>query len=248
MDTYGLIGKNLSHSFSPDYFKKKFQNLGIKADYKIFELNDITEFPKLIANNTDIKGLNVTIPYKRSVSQFMDLVDETVKRTGSINTVKIQHKHNKAILSAYNTDVIGLEETIAPILNKKENIKALILGSGGSANSVAYVLQILGIYFSIVSRNPIGRSQTHYSMLNKEIIEQNFLIINTTPVGMYPDINSFPQIPYEFITDKHILYDLIYNPSDTLFLQKGREHGATCINGLKMLEIQADAAWSIWNK
>ncbi len=247
MDTYGLIGKNLSHSFSPDYFKKKFQNLGIKADYKIFELNDITEFPKLIANNPDIKGLNVTIPYKRSLSQFMDFVDEPVKITGSINTIKIQRKNNKILLSAYNTDVIGFEETIVPLLKKKENVKALILGSGGSANSVAYVLRKFGIEFSIVSRNPSGSGQVSYQMIDKEIIKTHLLIINTTPIGMYPDIGSLPQLPYDHITDKHILYDLIYNPSDTLFLQKGREHGATCINGLKMLEIQADASWSIWN-
>ena len=248
MDTYGLIGKKLSHSFSPDYFKNKFHKLGIEANYKIFELNDISEFPYLIANNNDIKGLNITIPYKRSLNRFMDFIDEPVRITGSINTVKIQRKNNKAFISAYNTDVIGFEETIVPVLKKKENTKALILGSGGSANSVAYVLQKLGIDFSVVSRNPYKSKQINYAGLNKEIIESNLLIINATPLGMYPEIDNLPQLPYEFITDKHILYDLIYNPSDTLFLQKGRERGAICINGLKMLEIQADASWNIWNK
>ena len=178
----------------------------------------------------------------------MDFVDEPVKITGSINTIKIQRKNNKAFLSAYNTDIIGFEETIVPLLKKKENVKALILGSGGSANSVAYALQKLGIDFLIVSRNPSDSGQLSYQMIDKKTIETHLLIINTTPIGMYPNIDSLPQLLYEYITDNHILYDLIYNPSDTLFLQKGREHGATCINGLKMLKIQADASWEIWSK
>lgn len=248
MDIYGLIGKNLSHSFSPDYFNKKFQKLGIDADYRLFELKDAQEFPEFIANNPNIKGLNVTVPYKRSLGQFMDFIDEPVNITGSINTIKVVRKNNKTILSAYNTDVVGFEKTIRPILKNKNIIKALILGTGGSANSVAFVLRKLGIMFSYVTRKPCKIMHTHYSWLDKEKISENLLIINTTPEGMYPDNDSFPQIPYQFITDKHILYDLIYNPSDTIFLQKGREHGATCINGLKMLELQADASWKILRK
>lgn len=248
MDIYGLIGKNISYSFSPDYFKGKFRKLGIDADYRLFDLDDIEEFPELMADNPGIKGLNVTIPYKRSLGRFMDIIDRPVHITGSINTIKVARKNNETILSAYNTDVIGFEKTIRPILKKRKNINALILGTGGSANSVAYVLRKLGILFCFVTRNPFKTLQTHYTWLDEEKIHENLLIVNTTPVGMYPDKDDFPQIPYEYLTDKHILYDFVYNPSETFFLQKGRKHGATCINGLKMLEIQADASWKIWRK
>ncbi len=248
MDIYGLIGKNLEHSFSPAYFNKKFKEMGVDAEYRIYDLDNIEEFPDLIDNNPDIKGLNVTIPYKRSLGVYMDFIEEKVNITGSINTIKIVRKNNGIKFSAYNTDVIGFEETIRPIIKRMRNINALILGTGGSANTVAFVLRKLGILFSYVTRNPSKLMHTHYSWVNKRIINENLLIINTSPMGMYPENNKFPEIPYELLTDKHILYDLIYNPAETVFLKKGREQGATCINGQKMLELQAEASWKIWTK
>ncbi|MAE08473.1 MAG: shikimate dehydrogenase [Bacteroidetes bacterium] len=248
MDIYGLIGKNISHSFSPDYFTKKFNELGIDAEYKLFELNDAKEFPEFISNNSEIKGLNVTIPYKRALGQYMDFIDEPASICGSINTIKIGHENNETFLSGYNTDIDGFEKSIKPILKNRKNVKALILGSGGGANSVAYVLRKLGILFGFVSRKPEKILHYNYTWLGKHEIHDSLLIINTTPLGMYPNDKDFPPIPYQYITDKHILYDLIYNPSETLFLQKGREHGAFCMNGLEMLELQADATWDIWTK
>lgn len=248
MDIYGLIGKNISYSFSPDYFNKKFDKLGIDAEYKLFELNDAKEFPDFITNNPEIKGLSVTIPYKRALGQYMDFIDEPASISGSINSIKIDHKNNETVLSAYNTDINGFEISIKPLLKNRKNVKALILGSGGGANSVAYVLRKLGILFCFVTRKPEKILHFNYTWLNEHEMHDNLLIINTTPLGTYPNVKDFPPIPYQYITDKHILYDFIYNPSDTLFLQKGRENGAYCMNGLKMLELQADASWAIWTK
>ncbi len=248
MDIYGLIGKNISYSFSPDYFNKKFEQLGINAEYKIFELSEAREFPEFLARNPEIKGLSVTIPYKRALGQYMDFTDEPASICGSINSIKIDQKNNKASLSGYNTDIIGFEKSIKPIIKNKKNIKALILGSGGGANSVAYVLRKLGILFCFVSRKPEKILHFNYSWLDEREMHDNLLIINTTPLGTHPNANEFPPIPYQYLTDKHILYDLVYNPSETLFLKKGREHGAYCINGLSMLELQADASWDIWTK
>jgi shikimate dehydrogenase len=248
MDIYGLIGEKLSHSFSPDYFNKKFKEKGIDAQYKIFELKSADEFPEFIASHPEIKGLNITIPYKRSLGRFMDFIDKPVHLTGTINTIKIKQNSKGPILSGYNTDIIGFEKTLKPLTKNKKNINALILGTGGSAKSVAFVLRKLGILFHFISRNHGEILQNNYEWLTKETIGLNQLIINTTPVGMYPNHNEIPDIPFEFITDKHILYDLIYNPTETLFLKKGRNQGALCINGQKMLEIQADASWKIWKK
>jgi len=248
MDIYGLVGKKLAHSFSAEYFNNKFQKLGIDAEYKLFELKSADEFPEFIANNPNIVGLNVTIPYKRSLGRFMDTTDNSVNLTGSINTIKITQNKKGKFLSGYNTDIIGFEETLKPLIKNKKCMSALILGTGGSSKSIAYVLRKLGILFYFVSRNYDEMLQLNYEWLSKEIINNNMLIINATPVGMYPNNNDFPPIPYEFITNKHVLYDLIYNPSETIFLKKGMEQGATCINGLKMLEIQADASWRIWRK
>ena len=246
MDIYGLVGEKLSHSFSPDYFNNKFRVLGINAEYRLFEIKSVAEFPELIANHPEIKGLNITIPYKKSLRKFMDFIDKPVKLTGSINTIKITRNNNGTLLSGYNTDIIGFEETLKPLIKNKTITHALILGTGGSSNSVAYVLHKLGILFSYISRKPNSTQQHNYNWLNEQTIKDNLLIVNTTPVGMYPNNNKAPSIPYEYITNKHILYDLIYNPVETLFLKKGKEQGATCINGSKMLKIQAEASWKIW--
>lgn len=246
MDIYGLVGKKLSHSFSPDYFNDKFRRLGINAEYRLFEIEHAYEFPRLIANNAEIKGLNITIPYKLSLSKYLNSVDSIVQSTGSVNTIKIKHTNNGSLLTGYNTDVIGFEKTLVPLLKNRNITHALILGTGGSSASIAYVLQKLGIAFNYISRKSNNSQQFAYNWLNKERIRRNLLLINTTPVGMYPNINEALLIPYEFITNKHILYDLIYNPTETQFLKKGSEQGATCINGTIMLNIQAEASWEIW--
>lgn len=248
MDIYGLIGKDISYSFSPDYFNKKFERLGINAEYKIFELDDAKEFPEFIARNPDIKGLSITIPYKRALGQYMDFIDGPSAICGSINSVKIKQKKDKAFLSGYNTDIIGFEESIKPLLKNRKNLKALILGSGGASSSIAYVLRKYGILFSFVTTKPPKLLHHNYSWIDKYVMSENLLIINTTPLGTYPNAEESPNIPYEYITDKHILYDLTYNPPETLFLKKGSEYGAICINGQQMLEIQADASWDIWTK
>ena len=248
MDIYGLIGKNISHSFSPDYFNEKFKKLGINAEYRLFELNDINEFPELITNNPEIKGLNVTSPFKKSLGQFMDFIDDPVDVTGTINTIKVERENNETYLSAYNTDIIGFEKTIKPILkNNDNNIRALILGSGGGSGAVSYVLRKYGILFFFISRKPLKLLHSSYSWIDQAEMEDKLLIINTTPLGMYPDVDNYPPIPYEYITEEHILYDLVYNPDETLFLKKGCERGATCINGLEMFKIQADESWKIWS-
>ncbi len=248
MDTYGLIGKNLSHSFSPEYFKEKFRRLKINAEYKLFEITDIEEFPEIVAQNPNLKGLNVTIPYKRSMKQYMDKIEDPVHISGSLNTIKFLKKNGQTILHGYNTDIVGFEKTIKPYLKGKKDIRAMILGTGGSSNSVAYVLRKLGILFYFISRNPSKILHSRYNWIEQEDVENSLLIINTTPVGMFPEFESSPNIPYEYISGDHILYDLVYNPTDTLFLKKGKEKGATCINGQKMLEIQAEASWKIWRK
>jgi len=248
MDVYGLVGEKLSHSFSPDFFNNKFRKLGIKSEYKLFELQSSDNLPELIADNPDIKGLNVTIPYKRAVARFMDYIDKPAMLTGSINTIKIKYKKNKPILYGYNTDVVGFENSIKPLLKNKTCVDAIILGSGGSAKSVAYVLRKYGILFNYVTRNKTEITHRKYNWLCKETIEENLLIFNATPVGMYPNIDESLPIPYEHITKHHILFDLIYNPKETLFLKNGSKQGAICVNGLEMLKIQAEASWKIWKK
>jgi len=249
MKTFGLIGKNLSHSFSPEYFTEKFSKMNIDAEYKLFEIDNIEEFPNIIKNNPNLVGLNVTVPFKRSLGLYMNSCEHIVQITGSLNTIKVSRVGNNTNLAAYNTDCIGFEKTIKPLLKRKRrNTRAMILGTGGSANTVAYVLRKLGILFTFVSRKPSKMLHSKYNWVDEDEIRNNMVIINTTPVGMYPDSEEFPEIPYEYITKDHVLYDLVYNPEETIFLKKGREHGATCINGKRMLEIQAEASWKIWNK
>ncbi len=246
MSLYGLIGKHLSHSFSPDYFNIKFGKLNIDAEYRLFEIDNVDEILNIINDYPDLRGLNVTIPYKRNVYGLMDELDESVHLTGSINTIKIKRKGKRTILKGYNTDIIGLEKTISPLIKDSSKVRALILGTGGSANSVAYVLRKLGVFFCYASRNPSKMLHLNYKHMDKYDILLNNLIINTTPLGMHPDTDASPDIPYEHISNRHIMYDLIYNPPETLFLKKGREQGAQTYNGQRMLEIQAEASWKIW--
>lgn len=247
MKTFGLIGKNLSHSFSPEYFRKKFEELKINAKYSKFELNEIADFQNLIQTNPDISGLNVTIPYKKEIIQYLNELDSVASQIGSVNTIQFIQKGQNLILKGYNTDVLGFEQTLLQLLDGKKGAHALILGTGGSAASVAYVLKKQNIPFLSVSRNPKMDNEISYREINKEIIQENKLIINTSPVGMFPDTGEAPPIPYHFIGKGHFLYDLVYNPLETVFLKKGKMQGAKTMNGLKMLETQAEEAWKIWN-
>jgi shikimate dehydrogenase len=243
MRTYGLIGYPLTHSFSQQYFTQKFIELGINdAEYFTFSIPSINNLNEIIATHPHLSGFNITIPYKKKVIPFLHDIDETVKQLGACNCVNI--KEGK--LKGYNTDVFGFEHSLKPFL-KDHHQKALILGTGGAAAAVGYVLQKLSIDFKFVSRHSTAFNLT-YAQLNKQIIQEHNLIINTSPVGQYPNIHDAPDLPYEHIGSQHHLFDLIYNPSETAFLQKGKAMGATIQNGYEMLVLQAEASWKIWNE
>jgi shikimate dehydrogenase len=242
MKLYGLIGYPLSHSFSKKYFTEKFSRERIDGcRYELFPLEDISLFPELWEKNTDLLGVNVTIPYKEKVIPFLDSASDVVMKTGACNCIK----KTDGLLKGFNTDVIGFEKVL--LRNLKPNHKAaLILGTGGAAKAVQYVLEQNNIEYLFVSRTG-GKGLITYEDLNKEIITSHLLIINTTPLGMYPNTDVSPDIPYEFLLADHFLFDLIYNPSETLFLQKGASQGAFIQNGEDMLAIQAEESWRIWN-
>ena len=241
---FGLLGKNIEYSFSRGYFSDKFQNLKLKKHkYVNFDLGDIKNFPMIIQQNENLKGFNVTIPYKEKVIPFLDKLDKTAKKIGAVNTVKLTKRGN---LKGYNSDVVGFEKSIMPLL-KNHHKKALILGTGGASKAHAYALKRNDIKYIFVSRNPEGRKEISYDKLNEEIIKKYAIIINSTPLGTSPNIEKCPNIPYKYISEKHILFDLIYNPAITTFLSKGKAKGATIKNGLEMLELQAEESWRIWN-
>ena len=240
---YGLVGRNISYSFSKDYFSKKFE-LEDKTNctYSNFDIDDIKELKSILHQNPNIKGLNVTIPYKENVMPLLDKLHSKALKIGAVNTIKIT-KSGK--LKGYNTDEYGFRKSLLPHL-KKQHKKALILGTGGASKAIAYSLKKLNIPYQFVSRKTNG--DYNYSTLTEEIIMNHQIIINCTPVGTHPKINECPNIPYQAITKNHLLYDLIYNPSETLFLRKGKAQGASICNGLDMLIKQAEKAWRIWNK
>lgn len=241
----GLIGFPLEHSFSQKFFAQKFKTENIiDFEYRNFSISNIDKFPDLIAQNPNICGLNVTIPYKKKIIPFLDYLDETAQKIGAVNTVNFEMNNGKLITKGYNTDVYGFEKSLLPFLKNYHN-KALILGTGGASNAVAYVLEKLGIDFKHVSRKANNNSLC-YNNINLELLNEYFLIINTTPLGMFPNVNSFPNIPYLSLNEKHILFDLVYNPIKTEFLKKGEKQKAKIINGQKMLELQALKAWEIW--
>jgi len=241
---FGLLGKNIEYSFSRGYFSDKFQNLKLKKHkYVNFDLGDIKNFTMIIQQNENLKGFNVTIPYKEKVIPFLDKLDKTAKKIGAVNTVKLTKRGN---LKGYNSDVVGFEKSIMPLL-KNHHKKALILGTGGASKAIAYALKRNDIKYIFVSRNPEGRKEISYDKLNEEIIKKYAIIINSTPLGTSPNIEKCPNIPYKYISEKHILFDLIYNPAITTFLSKGKAKGATIKNGLEMLELQAEESWRIWN-
>ena len=237
MRTFGLIGKSLSHSFSKGYFNKKFHNENINdAKYKNFELKNISEFKALISKEK-LSGLNITIPHKQSIIPFLDKLTPQAKAIGAVNT--IQFKDNKLI--GHNTDAIGFKQSIYPLLNERK--KALILGNGGASKAVQYVLKKLNIEYKIVSR----KSSFDYSDISIKSIGYYDIIINTTPLGTYPKTAESPQIPYKQLNKKHLLFDMIYNPTESTFLRFGKTKNCSIQNGLEMLEIQAESSWKIWN-
>ena len=241
---FGLLGKNISYSFSKNYFSQKFENLNLSNHkYVNFDIDTIDSFTELIKNQVNLKGMNVTIPYKEQVFPFIDKIDKTANKIGAINTIKFTKRGN---LKGYNTDVFGFENSIKPLL-KNHHKKALILGTGGASKAIAFALEKNKIKFKFVSRNPIGKKQISYSDLNKESIEKYTIIINCTPLGTFPDTDKHPNIPFQFINKNHLLFDLIYNPEVTEFLKKGLENGATIKNGFEMLQLQAEESWRIWN-
>ncbi|MBL7683232.1 MAG: shikimate dehydrogenase [Flavipsychrobacter sp.] len=236
---YGLIGYPLSHSFSPAYFHHKFAKQGIDAIYQAYPILTINDFPALLNANPSLKGLNVTIPYKEQILHYLDEMDAAAETIGAVNCIKITSDR----LIGYNTDHIGFADSLRPLL-RKQHTHALVLGTGGAAKAVMYALHQLGIDCKTVSRTS---GDITYDNLNDEIIQSHRLIINTTPLGMYPDANQCPSLPYKAIGQGHLLYDLIYNPEETLFLKQGSEAGAAIKNGYEMLILQAEASWQIWN-
>jgi shikimate dehydrogenase len=246
MRTFGLIGRSLAHSFSQTYFTQKFYQLGLDdCRYELFELAAASELPSLLAQHADLAGLNVTIPYKEQIWPYLDDIASSAARVGAVNVIEIRPDGR---LIGHNTDYVGFREslrTFYPV--PASGARALVLGTGGAAKAVAVALRELGISYWLVSRDMLGQHLT-YPDLTPEVLAAHPLIINTTPLGTYPDVNACPPLPYAALTPRHYLYDLVYNPSETLFLQKGREAGAHAKNGFDMLERQAEAAWAIWNK
>ena len=237
MRIFGLLGKRLSHSFSSSYFNEKFFKEEItNTKYLNFELNDISEFPQLIKKQ-NLSGLNVTLPYKESIIPFLDELSENAKSIGAVNTIQIANGK----LIGHNTDIIGFKQSITPLLAGRNT--ALILGDGGAAKAVKFVFNQLNISYKTINRN----NSFDYSDITLQLIDFNTIIINTTPLGMIPEIKNYPKIPYELLTEKHLLFDLIYNPKETLFLKYGRANKACTKNGLEMLQIQAETSWNIWN-
>ena len=246
MDQYGLIGNPLKHSFSQGFFNDKFRAENIDAEYINFEIPAIEELKSIIKNNPQLKGLNITIPYKEQVIPYLDQLSENAKLIGAVNVVKIERlKKGKTKLTGYNSDIIGFKNSIEPLL-QPHHTQALILGTGGSAKAIYYGLEQLGVTGTYVSREKTSSTSLTYPELNEDIIKSHTVIVNCTPVGMWPNVDDCPNIPYPLLTKEHLLYDLLYNPNETLFMKKGKEQGAKVKNGLEMLLLQAFASWDFW--
>ena len=246
MTQFGLIGYPLGHSFSVPYFARKFADEGIEAEYTNFPLEDITGFDGLVRSHPELVGLNVTVPYKQKVIPYLDALDRTSRTIGAVNTIFFCRRDGRLSLLGYNTDVIGFERSLKDHL-KANHQKALVLGTGGSSKAIVYVLEGLGIKYQLISRNR-GEGVLAYEELGRENIKEHTLIINTTPLGMHPQVDACPEILYEAITSEHLLFDLVYNPEKTIFLSRGEQQGASVVNGYEMLVHQAEASWEIWNK
>ena len=245
MPLFGLIGYPLGHSFSASYFESKFRKEGISAIYRNFPLEHVEEFKGLVAGESDLMGLNVTVPYKQEIIPYLDSLSKTAEAIGAVNTISFRRNENSLELVGDNTDAIGFRRSLQVHL-KPHHSSALVLGTGGSSRAVLHVLADLGISYTRVSRAE-GIEKTAYEELDRTLVSDTPLIINTTPLGMYPNIETFPPIPYEAITSSHLLLDLVYNPGKTVFLAKGEKRGASIVNGYDMLVFQAEASWEIWN-
>ena len=245
MDKYGLIGYPLGHSFSISYHNQRFADEGIDAKYLNFEIPSIDELPEVLSLHPELKGLNVTIPYKEKVMRFLDYVSPEARAIGAVNVIRVEHQGKKTILKGYNSDVIGFTQSIESMLEDYHK-KALILGTGGASKAVNYGLRSLGLETVFVSR--YERPDTiQYDKITPEVVQEYNVIVNCTPLGRFPKTDECPPLPYEALTERNILYDLIYNPDETLFMRKGAEHGAEVKNGLEMLLLQAFASWEMWN-
>lgn len=247
MDLYGLVGHPLSHSFSKKYFSEKFCRDEIDAEYVNFDLPDIDRLPRLIQQNSHMRGFNVTIPYKRAVIELLDSVDPMAREIGAVNVVRLTtDAHGNRRREGYNTDVVGFMQSIGPLLQPFHR-RALILGTGGAAQAVAAGLSKLLIPYTFVSRSA-SRADLTYADIDEIVLQEHQIIVNATPLGTFPDVETCPDIPYTLLTPRHLCYDLVYNPARTRFLELAARQGATVENGLLMLHIQADEAWKIWNK
>lgn len=245
MDKYGLIGYPLGHSFSISFHNQRFADEGINAKYLNFEIPSIDDLPAVLGSNPELKGLNVTIPYKEKVIPFLDYVSPEARTIGAVNVIRVVHEGKKIILRGYNSDVIGFTQSIEPMLEPYHK-KALILGTGGASKAIAFGLKSLGLDSVFVSR--YERPNTiQYERITPEVVKEYNVIVNCTPLGMFPKTEECPLLPYEALDERNILYDLIYNPDETLFMRRGAEHGAAVKNGLEMLLLQAFASWDFWN-
>ena len=245
MDKYGLIGYPLGHSFSISYFNQKFADENINAKYLNFEIPSIDDLPQVLDSNPELKGLNVTIPYKEKVMPFLDFISPEARAIGAVNVIKVERQGKKLTLKGYNSDIIGFTQSIEPMLENHHK-KALILGTGGASKAISYGLKALGLETVYVSR--YERPGTiQYETITPDVVREYNVIVNCTPLGMYPKTEECPNLPYEAMDSKNILYDLIYNPDETLFMKRGAERGANVKNGLEMLLLQAFASWEFWH-
>lgn len=243
MIKYGLIGRNISYSFSRGYFAEKFRREHIEAEYVNFDLQDLQELPKILEQQKDLRGLNVTIPYKEQILPFLDSLDPEAEEIGAVNTIKIL---DNGKLKGYNTDHVGFSEALKPFL-KPHHKKALVLGTGGASKAILYALKKLKIEVTSVSRSSSG-NQLSYEELDEQILQEHKIIINCTPLGTFPNVAEYPPIPLEYINSSHLLFDLVYNPPVTKLMELCKLHGAMVVNGQKMLEFQAEKAWEIWSQ
>ncbi len=245
MRLFGLIGYPLGHSFSASFFSKKFSSEGIDAEYRNFPLEDISEFRTLLNREAGLIGLNVTVPYKQDVIPFLDSLSSVADAIGAVNTISLRRGGDRIELAGDNTDVIGFRRSLEEHLEPHHK-SALVLGTGGSSRAVVHVLEQLGIGITMVSRTP-GNKRISYRELDSELLGKTTLIVNTSPLGMYPKVETYPDIPYQALTPRHLIFDLVYNPEKTEFLSRGEKYGARIVNGLDMLIYQAEASWEIWN-
>ena len=244
MDKYGLIGYPLGHSFSVTYHNQRCADEGINAKYVNFEIPNIEQLIEVLSQNPDLKGLNVTIPYKEKVMEYLDYISPEARAIGAVNVIRVVHEGSKIVLRGYNSDVIGFVQSIEPMIEDYHK-KALVLGTGGASKAICYGLKSLGIEPVLVSR--YERPGTiQYASITPDVVKEYNVIVNCTPLGMFPKTNECPALPYEAMDEKNILYDLIYNPDETLFMRKGAERGAAVKNGLEMLLLQAFASWEFW--